>query len=167
MPPSRDEEIAHAPQPHLSKRLRVQTRCPTGAEREFHLRRVSRRSSEFCRRLGKCACADSAHTPWSFRCHSRKSTANFQEWSSGTSGAAGREAGRNERRDSRQSRSGWLTGSAAASIVRGDSHAIAAAGRATPASCVVLGRVVKEGAASGVGASFYEREISVTEQIAR
>lgn len=51
--------------------------------------------------------------------------------------------------------------------MRGDPHAIAAIGRATPASRVVFGRVVKEGTASGVGASFYEREISVTEQIAR
>jgi hypothetical protein len=33
MPPIRDEEIAHAPQPHLSKRLRVQTRCPPIGER--------------------------------------------------------------------------------------------------------------------------------------
>lgn len=51
--------------------------------------------------------------------------------------------------------------------MRRDPHAIAALSRAAPAPRVVLGRVVKEGAASGVGASFYEREISVTEQIAR
>lgn len=53
------------------------------------------------------------------------------------------------------------------SIMRRDPHAIAALSRAAPAPRVVLGRVVKEGAASGVGASFDEREISVTEQIAR
>jgi hypothetical protein len=50
--------------------------------------------------------------------------------------------------------------------VRRDSHPIAAAGRAAPAPCMVLGRVVKEGAASGIRASFDEREVSVTEQIA-
>jgi hypothetical protein len=51
-------------------------------------------------------------------------------------------------------------------IMRGDSHPIAAAGRTAPASRVILGRVVKEGSASGIGASLDEREISVTEQIA-
>jgi hypothetical protein len=60
-----------------------------------------------------------------------------------------------------------LTGRAVPSIVRRDPHAIAAACCAAPPPRVILGRVVKEGTASGVGASFYEREISVTEQIAR
>ena len=51
--------------------------------------------------------------------------------------------------------------------MRGDPHPIAASGRAAPSSRVILGRVVKEGAASGIRASFDEREVSVTEQIAR
>lgn len=54
-----------------------------------------------------------------------------------------------------------------ASIVRGDPHPIAAAGRVAPTARMILRRIVKEGSASGMGAPFYEREISVAEQIAR
>lgn len=60
-----------------------------------------------------------------------------------------------------------LTSRTVPPIMRRDPHAIPAAGRAAPAPRMVLGGVVKKDAASGVGASFYEREIAVTEQIAR
>lgn len=55
---------------------------------------------------------------------------------------------------------------AAPSIMRCDSHAIAAAD-AAPSARVVLGRIVKEGSASWVGASLNERGLSSAEQIAR
>jgi hypothetical protein len=51
--------------------------------------------------------------------------------------------------------------------MRGNPHAIAAASRAAPPTRVVLRGVVKEGSASRVGASLYERNVSVAEQIAR
>lgn len=51
--------------------------------------------------------------------------------------------------------------------MRRDPHAIAAAGRAAPSSRVILGRVVEEGSAGGIGASLDEREISVREHVAR
>ena len=60
-----------------------------------------------------------------------------------------------------------LTSRTVSPIMRRDPHAIPAAGRAAPSSGVILGRVVEEGSAGGVGASLYEREISVAEQIAR
>lgn len=62
MPPSRDEEIAHAPQPQLSKRLRVQTQCPTGAGQKIRLERpvLIFKSPSATRKV--CMCRFCTHT---------------------------------------------------------------------------------------------------------
>jgi hypothetical protein len=57
-------------------------------------------------------------------------------------------------------------GDVMSSIVRRNPHAITASGGAAPATSMVLRCVVKEGAAIGIRASFDEREVSVTQQIA-
>jgi len=60
-----------------------------------------------------------------------------------------------------------LTSGTGAAVMRGDPHTIAATGRAAPPARVVFGRIVEKLAAGRIGASLYERKISVTEQIAR
>lgn len=63
MPPLRNEEIAHAPQPHLSNHLVLQCRCLMGVEKRVWSG-GSVQPSGISRPLEKCACADSTHTPF-------------------------------------------------------------------------------------------------------
>lgn len=74
---------------------------------------------------------------------------------------------RRNRRDADKSEPYYLAGRPASPIMRRDPHPIAAIGRAAPSSRVILGRVVEEGSASGIRTLLDEREVSVTEQIAR